>query len=579
MREAGGDAPYLSIVLAGRNDDFGGDFTGRLFRALEFNHRELAARGVPHEIVFCEWAPIEGRPWMGELLADRFPDLVPDTLVSYVADRAYHDAYSQNPRLQFQEFIAKNVGIRRCRGDYVLTTNVGVYLGRGLLDALERRELSPGILYRARRIDLKEAIGGQDLAFDVLEDPRNHDSVNALTPPLYSNASGDFFLLDRASYTALRGFNEVSRVARVHVDFMFCLKAYSSGLPLVPLEGDVYHVGRGTLASQPAYYRRHPEKAPWGNVRRQHGVVYENDDRWGLGEAPARRLRPGVEHLTFTWSAVRPIVTLAGVVLPGERRGRPSAADQVPPDRRPPYPVVVPDRKASPATGQPAPDPLVFDAQPATELNQARMDFLATLDLPLDGRRVLDVGCGVGHLTPFYTSRGCRVVGLDGRAENVARMQTLYPDVEGVVGDVQETDLASLGAFDLVHCFGLLYHVENPVAVLRKLAAACRDVLLLETIVSDAIAPVMALADESGKATQALDGLGCRPSPSFVVMALDRAGFDFVYGTTSPPRHPDFDIDWCNDLASARHGRNLRCVFVASRTRLSTAHLVALVRR
>jgi hypothetical protein len=51
MREPGADAPYLSIVLSGRNDDFGGDFTGRLFRALDFNHRELAARGVPHEII------------------------------------------------------------------------------------------------------------------------------------------------------------------------------------------------------------------------------------------------------------------------------------------------------------------------------------------------------------------------------------------------------------------------------------------------------------------------------------------------------------------------------------------------
>jgi SAM-dependent methyltransferase len=578
MREPGADAPYLSIVLSGRNDDFGGDFTGRLFRALDFNHRELAARGVPHEIIFCEWAPIEGRPWMAELLADRFPDLVPDGLISYVADRAYHDAYSQNPRLRFQEFIAKNVGIRRSRGEYVLTTNAGVYLGRGLLDAFARRALSPGTLYRARRIDLKEAIGSQALAFDALEDPRNQDSVNAIAPPLYSNASGDFLLLDRASYSALRGFNEVSRVARVHVDFMFCLKAYAGGLPLVPLQGDVYHVGRGTLVSQPAYYRLHPEKAPWGNVRRQHAVVYENDDHWGLGEAPVRHLRPGVEHLTFTWAAVRPMVTLAGVVLPGERRNRPSVARQPPPARPLPYPVSV-TRRARPAQEDHAADPLVFDGQPAADLNRARMDFLATLDLPLDGQRVLDVGCGVGHLTPFYTSRGCQVVGLDGQPENVARMRELHPDVEGVVGDVQQTDLVALGPFDVVHCFGLLYHVENPVTVLRKLAAASRNVLLLETIVCDATAPIVTLADESARATQALDGLGCRPSPSFVAMALDRAGFEFVYGTTSPPRHPDFEIDWRNDLASARHGRNLRCVFVASRKRLACAHLVELVTR
>src|SRR5687768_4645589 len=106
-------APCLSIILTGRNDDFGGDFNGRFFRALRFNHQQLLAAGVSHEFVLIEWRPLPDRPSLAALLGAEFPELAPSQLRSYVVDPAYHDAISLNPRLQFQEFIAKNVGIRR----------------------------------------------------------------------------------------------------------------------------------------------------------------------------------------------------------------------------------------------------------------------------------------------------------------------------------------------------------------------------------------------------------------------------------------------------------------------------------
>ena len=105
----GSGAPYLSIVATGRNDDFGGDFNGRFFRALDFNHRQLAAAGIAHEFVFVEWRPLDRRPLLASLLADEFADVTSLSLRCFVVDPAYHDALSLNPRLQFQEFIAKNV--------------------------------------------------------------------------------------------------------------------------------------------------------------------------------------------------------------------------------------------------------------------------------------------------------------------------------------------------------------------------------------------------------------------------------------------------------------------------------------
>jgi hypothetical protein len=315
-------APYISIIITGRNDDFGGDFNTRLFRALEFNHHHLAARGVTHEFVVVEWRPVSGKPWLAEVLADRYPTLVPEVLNCVVSDVGYHEAYSLNPKLQFQEFIAKNVGIRRCRGRYILTTNTDIYLSRGVLHLLQHRMLKPGVLYRTPRIDLKDNIDCEDIEWDVLEDERNYDTVNTIRAPLYTNASGDFLLLDRETYHRVRGFNEVYRVAKVHMDSNFCLKAHSSGVTLVPLDAPVYHVGRGTLNSQMQLYASRPGDAPWGDTRWRRSVVYNNPPDWGLWKAPAQMIRSGLTYLEFSWNAVPPLVALKRVVLPVARVGR-----------------------------------------------------------------------------------------------------------------------------------------------------------------------------------------------------------------------------------------------------------------
>jgi len=311
-----GARPYLSLILTGRNDNFGGDFNDRLFRALEFNHHYLAERGISHEFVFCEWRPVRGKPWLAEVLANRYPDLVPHCLTSYVADSAYHDAFSLNPKLQFQEFIAKNVGIRRCRGAFILTTNTDIYLSRGVLDVLERRALAPRVLYRSERIDVKDGMDCSRTDWSVLEDARNHVFINEIRPPLYTNASGDFLLLDRESCHELRGFNEVYRRAKVHMDSNFCWKARSAGLALLPLGSPVYHVGLGTLNSQKALYADRPLDAPWGNTQWNCEVLYANDENWGLWSAPIRAVRPGLCYLEFSWASVPPLVALRRVGWP-----------------------------------------------------------------------------------------------------------------------------------------------------------------------------------------------------------------------------------------------------------------------
>jgi SAM-dependent methyltransferase len=218
----------------------------------------------------------------------------------------------------------------------------------------------------------------------------------------------------------------------------------------------------------------------------------------------------------------------------------------------------------------------VFEVDAARRINQARMRAIESIGLDLDRKRVLDVGSGPGHFTPLYTSRGCEVVAVDGRAEIVGECRRLYPLVRSVVGDVESFDLTSLGRFDVVHCFGLLYHLENPMAALRNMFRVCEGVLLLETMVLDASHPLLLIADEPKTVNQALGGIGSRPSPTFLAMALNRVGFRHVYGLVQPPDHEDFRFESLDDGAWQRDGHPLRSMFVASHAELRQPGLTAL---
>jgi len=241
-----------------------------------------------------------------------------------------------------------------------------------------------------------------------------------------------------------------------------------------------------------------------------------------------------------------------------------------------PYPISISKRDIAVESSQSRSGLEIFEEKRATDINQARMMHLLSLQIPLKGRSVLDVGCGVGHLGQFLSEQGSNVVGVDGREENIVSLRSRYPNLTAHVLDIDIEPLSQLGMFDIVFCYGLLYHLENPLAALRNITASCRNILLLETLICDHNLPVLHLIDEPLTPNQALRGLGCRPSPSYVAMALNRVGFPFVYAPKIPPEHRDFRFEWKNDLEAWRDGHPLRCIFVASHTELQNSHLVNL---
>ena len=310
-------SPALSIVVTGRNDNYGGDFNERFFTALRFNYERLTERGVACEVILAEWNPVPNEPTLSELLAREFSDLMADALRPIVVAPEYHAAFTQNPQLGYLEYVAKNVGIRRALSPVVLVTNTDVFLGREAVDAIATGRVPPGTIYRAPRYDLKMGADRSHIAWDALEDPANHVRRPVLQPPLFTGGSGDFVLADRDTFNNLRGFNEVYRVARAGVDVNFLVKAHGSGVPIADIGGPVYHVNHvGSFRISKGRHNEDRSNTTWGHRWHCRDVAYNNPDNWGLADAPARSLANGVTYLDFAWEAVPPLVELRRVVLP-----------------------------------------------------------------------------------------------------------------------------------------------------------------------------------------------------------------------------------------------------------------------
>ena len=115
--------------------------------------------------------------------------------------------------------------------------------------------------------------------------------------------------------------------------------------------------------------------------------------------------------------------------------------------------------------------------KPLHEINPLRLDWIAAR-APLEGRRVLDVGCGGGILAESMAARGAKVTGIDlsEQALGVADLHSLESGVTVEYRRIAAEDMAAEqpGAFDVVTCMEMLEHVPDPAAVVRACAALVR---------------------------------------------------------------------------------------------------------
>jgi len=147
------ETPYLSVVVAARNDDHGGNLLGRMQVFLDAWINQSKRHNLRSELIIVEWNPPAGRERLAKAL--RWPGETGPCEVRIIeVPPEVHARYRQAAALPLYQMIAKNVGIRRARGEFILATNIDIVFSDELAGFLASQRLERGRMYRIDRHDV-----------------------------------------------------------------------------------------------------------------------------------------------------------------------------------------------------------------------------------------------------------------------------------------------------------------------------------------------------------------------------------------------------------------------------------------
>jgi FkbM family methyltransferase len=206
-----------------------------------------------------------------------------------------------------------------------------------------------------------------------------------------------------------------------------------------------------------------------------------------------------------------------------------------------------------------------FDTDDYVRITEVRINFMERLLVDLIPSysldTTLDVGCGVGYFSRRLADLGLTVRALDSRPQNIEEARRRNPDIPFWVQDIEQPLASGIGSFDLVLCFGLLYHLENPFSAIRNLFTLTTKMLFIESRVIPGHELAASLFEETESHDQSLNYVALIPSESSFVKMLYCAGFPYVYRTDRLPDHDDF--------RETPISRKKRTVLVAAKTHLT----------
>ena len=270
--------PSLSVVATSRNDDHGGNLLQRTQLFVEGLAEQASRYGIPVELLLVEWNPPGNRPGLADALRWTPSDYFQPQVITVPPE--IHSTFPHADSLPLFQMIAKNVGIRRARADFVLATNIDILLGDELF-AFMKSGLKPNAVFRVDRYDVRADLDGARLpspaecrALPVIREHtlegirypagsassparaiRRPESASRLVMAawdrlvlsrLHTLACGDFTLTSKEIWDSLRGYPEWP-VYSWQLDGVPMYQAYAARVEMVNLPPPmaVYHLEHG----------------------------------------------------------------------------------------------------------------------------------------------------------------------------------------------------------------------------------------------------------------------------------------------------------------------------------------------
>ena len=337
------ESPYLSIVAVSRNDDHGGRLLERMQQFIDCLNEQVNHFQIPVELILVEWNPPSDRPSLEAVIT--WPSSSQYFTIRIVTvPSEIHKKFQNSDKLPLFQMIGKNVGIRRANGQFILATNVDILFSNELMKYLSERQLKSGCFYRTNRIDVDANIPVGVPLEEKLAYCRSHvirinsryflsniENLRALMidivknpvllgyyfknliyklkiPRLHYNACGDFTLLAKNDWEALRGYPELEMYS-LHIDSLFLMAASGSTLCEQVLHGpqEIYHIehriGSGITPGQGQrilFKRLEKDQIPYltwrdcvnlfqklkEQVTNENMMIHCNEGSWGLPDTP-----------------------------------------------------------------------------------------------------------------------------------------------------------------------------------------------------------------------------------------------------------------------------------------------------
>lgn len=305
--------------MTSRNDNYGGNLLPRMKNSLDSLKTSFSTDDV--EIILVDWNPPDNEPSFKESLILEKSEL--DVRVIQVSNEI-HQTIENSDKLPIFEYLAKNVGIRRAKGKFVLSTNPDIVFSVELTNYLKTMDLRNECFYRIDRYDLSDEIptsfsytnkinfSKQNVSRinkkDVIHYKKFGERVNHLlynlrhpkrtlynlshmykktnqiesAYDLYTRASGDFLLMSKNNWYKIKGYPELNTYS--HLDGYGCALAVSIGLEQVILNDPyrIYHQTHeidveGRPKTSYHNYREDVKKM----IESKKPIIY-NEDTWGL---------------------------------------------------------------------------------------------------------------------------------------------------------------------------------------------------------------------------------------------------------------------------------------------------------
>jgi len=302
---------YISFVVVGRNDNYGGDFLHRINLFVKVLLTLCEIHSLNSELIIVEWNPPEDRPLLKDAIT--WPDVLGRHICVRIIQvpKHIHESLPNPAGLFLFEYLGKNVGVRRARGEYVLATNPDVIFSEELIKFIAQRRLSDRCFYRIDRCDVRTPVPADSLqailehcssnifrictmlgTYQIGQKPSVYRRIRHLLGyiknyplrPAHVNASGDFFLMCREAWELLRGYPELEKRGKSHqidglIVYMAQLRKLRQAIIGNPLR--LYHQDHGRPDNGKP--RSAAVDAAYKQLKSGKLNLF-NDEHWGLGK-------------------------------------------------------------------------------------------------------------------------------------------------------------------------------------------------------------------------------------------------------------------------------------------------------